>query len=139
MTRQRKYLQKTVGFLFVYSLILGGIFLGIITTPTLAEGNEPTNTPVPTATATPTATLVPTEPTGQSGDQLESKVIPQPEVSFDENAAPISSESDQPEPGGLLRSLGGTNLCLIGAIVVGTIAVMVMVVFGVVQRIRAEE
>ena len=59
-------------------------------------------------------------------------------MSFDENAAPLPLGNAEPETKFQTGSLGGPNLCLIGGIVVGIIVVMVMVVFGVIQHIRAE-
>lgn len=96
-----------------------------------AEGNEPTITPTATNTLVPSETPMPTEsllfesPTLPPGYTVEEKVVPQaPDTTLDEV---------QPKTG----LFQGTNLCLIGAIVVGAIAVMVLVVFGVVQRVRA--
>lgn len=123
--------KKILIFLF-FPLV--GVLLAILPNHAQAEGNEPTITPVPTATFT----LAPTDTPTATEAPLEAKSITQPEVSFDENAAPLSPGNTESEPKSLTDSMGGANLCLIGAIVVGTIVVMVMVVFGVIQRIRVD-
>jgi hypothetical protein len=121
--------------MIVLSACFLGILLAFIPVHAFAEGNEPTITPLPTSTATlaPTNTPTPTE------ELLEDKSITQPDLTFDENAAPLSPNSTEPESNSLIDSLGGANLCLIGGIVLGTIVVIVMVVFGVIQRIRVED
>jgi hypothetical protein len=103
-----------------------------------AEGNEPTNTPIPTATATQTIAIVPSDTPLPSDAQLEDKSLTQPDVSFDDNAVPLPPSEGETQSSSLMGSLGSANLCLIGAIVIGTIIVVVMVVFGVIQRIRPE-
>jgi hypothetical protein len=103
-----------------------------------AEGNEPTNTPIPTATATSTIAVVPSETPLPADAQLEDKSLAQPDVSIDDNAAPLPPSESEAQSSSLMGSLGSANLCLIGAIVIGTIVVVVMVVFGVIQRIRPE-
>lgn len=120
-------------------IVLSACFLGFLLAffpvQAFAEGNEPTITPLPTSTSTlaPTFTPSPTE------ELLEDKSVTQPDLTFDENAAPLSPNSAEPESKSLIDSFGGTNLCLIGGIVLGTIVVIIMVVFGVVQRIRVED
>jgi hypothetical protein len=104
-----------------------------------AEGNEPTNTPIPTSTVTATITLVPTDTQVPMGDNLDNESPQQPVVTIEDNASAPPSGNYQTEPKSITQSLGGTNLCLIGAIVLGMMVVMVMVVYGVMQRIRTEE
>lgn len=97
-----------------------------------AEGNEPTATLTPTVTITitlpPTDTPIPTSDQAQQEDV--SKELPASEIG---NITPASS--GQTAPKSLTESIGPTNLCLIGAIVIATILVMVIVVYGVIQRV----
>ena len=137
MVRQGTGLHKLTNQLIPLTFCLMSILLMVLPKHAKAEGNEPTNTPLPTATST--ITLAPSDTPTATEVPLEAKSITQPDVSFDENAAPLPPGSADPEPKSLTDSLGGANLCLIGGIVVGTIAVMVMVVFGIVQRIRVDE
>jgi len=138
MVRQGTGFIKSTNLIILIIFLLMGCPLLVFPKQVEAEGNEPTNTPMPTATETPTITLMPSDTPVPEDSSLEAKSITQPDISFDNNAAPLSTGDEDSQPGSLTDTLGRTNLCLIGVIVLGTIVVIVMVVFGVIQRVRAE-
>jgi hypothetical protein len=130
MTRRQPGYIRLIHILFAVTATLMGVILVLTPYKVQAEGNEPTTTPTATITLMPSETPVPTE-------TPQEDVLPnQSDKSVDENVAPLLPADEQPSPteGGLFQ---GTNMCLIGGIVLGAIVVMVMVVFGVIQRIRA--
>jgi hypothetical protein len=103
-----------------------------------AEGNEPTLTPTETITLTlpPTETPTPTEETQMGELQVEESTPEVKSVPLDENAAAVQP-ADAPPASTTSKSIfQGANLCLVGAIVFGVIVVMVMVVYGIIQRMR---
>jgi len=114
--------------LIVVSLFL--VLICLMGFPNFAkgEGNEPTVTPTATNTLLPSETPIPSET-----PQGETEII-QSDASFDQNAAPLPPVDAQAESKSFLSKLQGTNLCLIGVIVVTLIIVMVMVVYGVIQK-----
>ncbi len=138
MLRHGTNLQISPSLLTVFALCLGVFLFFFSPTGVEAEGNEPTNTPLPTWTPIPEVNIIPTETQVLDDSALLEKSISQPDISFDDNASPLSPSDEGTQPKSLTASLGSTNLCLIGGIVLGTIVVMIMVVFGVIQRIRPE-
>ena len=122
--------------LVVLTLVMSALF--VCPDQVKAEGNEPTSTPLPTATETPTLTLVPTDTPVQDLSSLEAKTVLQPDIAVDNHAAPVAAGEQNVQSGNQNETLGRTNLWLMVAIVLGMIFVMIMVVFGVIQRVRAE-
>ena len=103
-----------------------------------ADSNDPTATLTPTATIAvtlpPTDTPIPTsEPSQEDAAAQEDTIAKGVGTSELENAAPASLDESGPKP--LTSSLGLIDLVLIGAIVVVAIAVMVLVVNGIIQRL----
>lgn len=127
-------LLVTIPFLWLVVLMAG------IPQEAFAEGNEPTVTPTVTITVTlpPTDTPIPTSEQPQDDtagqDQDISKELPASETG---NITPTSPGQNAPKS--LTSSIGRTNLCLIGGIVVATIFVMVIVVYGVIRRVGQQE
>jgi hypothetical protein len=140
-----------IGFrrLFLVIVVLGLVF-ALTPYRVYADSNEPT----PTATATPVPTST-TEPTQSDAENIvDIPVIENPgdegaadEVSVDEsaiedgvadeNVAPLPPPNEETgAPSSLFQSVSGVNRCLIGAIVLGLIAITIMVLYNVVQRIR---
>jgi cytoskeletal protein RodZ len=103
-----------------------------------AEGNEPTLTPTETITLTlpPSETPTPTEETQTDELQVEESTLESKSVLLDENAAAVQPAEAPPASTTSKSIFQGTNLCLVGAIVFGVIVVMIMVVYGIIQRIR---
>lgn len=137
MVHQGTLPNKIVSLLTLIILIVVANVLFVCPQQVKAEGNEPTITPIPTATETPTITLAPTDTSVPDQSSLDAKTISQPDIALDNNAAPLPAGSDT-QSSNQNGNLGRTNLWLIGAIVLGMIFVMIMVVFGVIQRIRVE-
>jgi hypothetical protein len=138
MVCQGTLLNKITSILTLVILILVASALFVCPDQVEAEGNEPTSTPLPTATETPTLTLLPTDTPDQDLSSLEAKTVSQPDIAVDNNAAPLPAGEQNVQSGNQNETLGRTNLWLIGAIVLGMIFIMIMVVFGVIQRVRAE-
>jgi hypothetical protein len=129
---------------FKLFLLLGLIGLFFALTPLNVQADSNEATPVPTNTSTPLPSYTP-EPeqsntenevllpvVGNSNDQAAVD-----ENAVDENAAPLPPADEQSDgPTSFIQSVTGVNQCLIGAIVLGLIAITVMVLYNVVQRIR---
>ena len=141
MASRQKDLNRTLYLLLLLAVVLIGALITLAPGQVRAEGNPPTATPTITLTTAPPPTLEPTtEPvdedsgTGSKGiegdtPQDDAQDETQKGTSPDDNAAPISNS---PTSG-----LFGTNLCLVGVIVVAATIVMFMVVYGVIQRVRS--
>ena len=143
---QPSLLKRCSTLLFASLIVLGWVLLAL-STPAQAEGNPPTNTPPPTSTLTPSITPSPTTESQSEGGEappennpVETREVVDKSVEQEtgpENAAPVQGEDQQAssasQPGDLLNA----NLCLIGAIVVVSIIVMIMIVYGIFQRVRA--
>lgn len=131
-TGASRFLSLLVSISWVWLVIL----LAGVPQKAHAEGNEPTATLTPTVTIT--VTLPPTDTPIPTSDQVQaedvSKELPVAEIGNDTPAS-----SGQTAPKSLTSSIGRTNLCLIGAIVVATILVMVIVVYGVIQRVGQQD
>lgn len=143
MASRQKDFNQTFYLLLLLAVVLMGALITFAPSQVRAEGNPPTNTPTITLTVAPAPTLEPTLETGAGDSETGSKGIDgsqtggdeaqgtdnQESTSPDDNAAPISNS---PTSG-----LFGTNLCLVGVIVVAASIVMFMVVYGVIQRVRS--
>jgi hypothetical protein len=130
MARRWFLISRLFGLMLIVLGLLG-VFIIAIPVRVYAEGVGPTITSSPTTTLTPTNT-------------------PDPGLDLPvESATPESQETDtEPKSGPTLvgdaaavrstptSGLFGTNLCLVGAIVLASIVVIVMVVYGVMQRVR---
>lgn len=117
--------------IFLLVIVLSGMVLFAMSTQTLADAYVPTDTPIP-----PTQNLEPTitpEPTEQpqtpevGGDEPFASSTPGDGLPLpnDGNAAPTTS---------LISSLSSSNLCLLGLAIALLIGVMVLVIYGVIQR-----
>jgi len=130
-----------------FLLVLIGVVVAFTPFRVQADSNEAT--PVPTNTATPLPSFTPEPGQAESenvvnipiigtsngeGSAEENSVDLNP---IDPNAAPLPPSEDQSEaPSSFIQSVSGVNQCLIGAIVLGLIAITIMVLYNVVQRIR---
>lgn len=131
---------KTRGFsLLKLFLFLGvvSLFFALSPNDVLADSNEAT--PISTNTATPLPSFTPV-PAALENTATEFVVnIPVVQNSNNENIESVASAEEQAAsaPSSFIQSISGVNQCLIGAIVLGLIAITIMVIYGVVQRIRA--
>jgi len=117
-------LQKRIALVIsIFSLMLVIVLSWIAPRSTFADFNEPTATPI-TPTVVQEATLTP-EPTEEEISPDES--IPMP------TAQPTEQSQDN-APTSVIRSLSTVNLCLLVIAVILLIGVMVMVIYGVIQR-----
>ena len=113
------------------------LFFALSPDDALADSNEAT--PVPTNTATPLPSFTPTP---AAAVEIATEVIvniPIVQNSNPENIPPAPPVEEQATsaPSSFIQSISGVNQCLIGAIVLGLVAITIMVIYGVVQRIRA--
>ena len=115
-----------VGLIFVIALLVIGFTLG----PLQARaGSGPTETPEPTVTMAPTLTP----------PQIE----PDP-IIFDTPVPSPTTEIvvDPPGVDGIVRpwdNVPWLNRCLIGAVILGGLVFMFMVVYGIIQRMQPDE
>ena len=121
----------------ILALWLGMVFAGA-PSPVHADSNDPTATSTPTATVAvtlpPTDTPLPTiEPTQEENAAQEDTTAKGVDVSQGDSAAQSSMEESGPKP--WTDSLRLIDLVLLAAIVLVTIAVMILVVYGIIQRL----
>jgi hypothetical protein len=143
---QPSFFRRCCTVLFITIILVGLVFAASFS-PAQAEGNPPTNTPPPTSTLTPSITPSPTTESQSEGGEAppENNPVETSEVvdksveqeAGPENAAPVQVDEQQTDSASQPGDLSSANLCLIGAIVVVSIIVMIMIVYGIFQRVRA--
>ncbi len=112
----------------IFSLVL--LSLSLIFNPLSATaGSGFTDTPEPTVTMAPTLTPPAIEPDPIIFD------TPVPTVTIE----PITITQEPTNPIGLWDSASWINRCLLGAVIVGALIFMFLVVFGVIQRMQPDE
>jgi hypothetical protein len=139
MGTQRMNPPKCKNLLAVPVLLLTSFVLLFGYSQVRAEGNEPSVTPTVTLTLTlpPSETPAPKEEIQTGESQVEAPTLEEKSVLLDQNAAAVQA-TPAPQTSTASKSpFQGTNLCLVGAIVVCVILVMMMVVYGIIQRMRS--
>jgi len=117
---------KLTGLIAILILMSFGLF----TLPNQVHADAgPTDTPAVTPTWPPTWTPEPT-----SEPQFDLPPPEQPTLAPDTF---VETSPDNVGPSSILQSMSPTNLCLVGAVVIGAIIFMVMVVWGVIQRMQS--
>jgi hypothetical protein len=128
--------RKISGFRLLKLLLLLGMVSMVFALPPLrvqADSNEPT--PVPTNTPTPLPSITP-EPAQPTSEIVVN--IPVVENTTAQEVSPLPPAEDQTAsaPTSFIRSISGINQCLIGAIILGLVAITIMVLYNIVQRMR---
>jgi hypothetical protein len=128
--------RKIGGFkLLKLFLSLGLVSMVFAFTPlqVQADSNEPT--PVPTNTSTPLPSFTP-EPAQPTSEIVVNIPVVENTTAQEESPLPPAEDQTAQAPTSFIRSISGVNQCLIGAIVLGLVAITMMVLYNIVQRMR---